>query len=522
MIMLRTWLSNLRMKLAGSKHRAKTIACKPRSICPGLENLEPRQMLAADVNAAFVASAYHMLLNRAPTVGDIAYWSAQDQSNGPQSVLSTIAATPEHQTVEVNNLYDTILGRQANPGEVNYWANLMQSGTSADAVAADILGSDEFFQHAGNSTPAFLTSLYQNNLGRTPDAGGLSYWESLLSQGTSRSDVAQQILSSPESLTKDVQGAYSLYLGRSADPGSVSYWSDQVAAVPGNSASDVLLAGLVGSGEGLSKLNSFTGSSALSSTTDPNVVASAYLNNAFNRSWQLPTTDSALVGWSSTGYDPWLPSTYYQTPAGGTNWSSYVGAGSIDDSAFWASIGAGYDTSTPQRPVGFTNDTAGYQTTASTASSVTNYADGYRIRIFPGQYLPSNDGSSWTGNSFSTGGTATGGGSSAGNGYLTFDENAPKGANLSSTPGYNSWDLFGGTDLLGGQQVSSSANTWNINGGYDMVGGQQVPYSANTWDFNGGYDMVGGQQVPYTTNTFDPYGGTDPYSDYNSYDYYSY
>jgi hypothetical protein len=439
-----------------------------------VEHLEDRVVMSADVNAAFVASAYHTLLNRAPSPDELSYWSAQVQNNGQQSVMAGIEASPEHQSVEVRNLYDTILGRQARPDEVNYWLSLMQSGASADTVKADILGSGEYFQRAGNSPSTFVNSLYQNDLGRSADPGGVNYWDSLLSQGASRSDVAQQILSSPEALNNDVEGAYSLYLGRPADPSGVSYWSDQIASDPSLSATDVLLAGLMGSGEGVSRLSTFDTSPTMASVTDPNVVASNYLTNAFNTDWNLPTTNSALSGWSAVGYDPWLPTTFDQTPVGGSNWSSYIGSGSLNDATFWNSIGADYFAGNTSRPVSTYNDAAGYQTTPSTASSIANYADGNNIRIFPGEYLSSNDGSGWT--------TDTG---SNNNVSIGYDDNAPKGGYPSGTVSYgsnsdySSYDPYGSSSSSGYDPYSSSSSysgqSWSPSDGTDLLAGQDVP-----------------------------------------------
>jgi hypothetical protein len=452
-----------------------------RFIRLNLEHLEDRRLLSADVTAAFIASAYHTMLNRAPTANDLTYWSGQAQSNGLDGVLAGIEASPEHQSVEVRNMYETILGRQARPDEVAYWTNLMQSGASGDSVKADILGSDEFYQRAHNSPDNFVNALYQGDMGRTADAGGLAYWDSLLSQGDSRTQVAAGIIDSPEALAKDVQGAYSLYLGRSADPGSLGYWEDQIAANPSLSSIDVLSAGMLGSGEGVARLSDFVNSSPTSGwTSDPNVLAGDYLGGQFNSDWQLPTTSTAADSWSAVNYDPWLPVSYNQTPAGGANWSSYVGD-PIDNTAFWNSIGAGYDTSTFDRPVGTYNDLTGYLTTPQTASSITNYPDGYNIRIFPGEYLASYGGSSGTGDYYG-GSSYTGSDGSGSSGPSTYgyDENLPK------EPGY---------PTVGSSYDTSNPYSSDYGGsnGYDSGAAYNLP----SYDPYSGMDLQAGQDVPY-------------------------
>lgn len=396
---------------------------------PALEALEDRSLLAADPFSPFVASAYYMLLNRAPDADGLAYWAAQAQSVGTDGVLRGIMASPEHRRVEVGNLYTTLLGRTADPAGLGYW-----SAFADDEAKAGLLGSDEFFGRVGHSSDRFLNAVYLNDLGRPLDDGGRQYWGGLLAGGAGRGDVAAQILESPEAVAASVRGAYSLYLGRPADAGGLDYWSGQIAADPWSSPDDVLLAGLLGSGEGVSRMSDFLG-------------------------YGMGASDG--WGWSDGGFDPWLPVSYAQTPEGWSDWSSALG-GSYDDSAFWASIGTGYGFDAYDRPVTTYND-AGWWTTSDTASSVRDYGDGYRIRTFPVEYLDS-----WGG--YSSGGyDSLGSGDYGGKKSFGYDDNAVKslvsGSYPSSSGGsggsYSSWDNWGGyvnpygngTDLWGGYEV---------------------------------------------------------------------
>jgi hypothetical protein len=73
-------------------------------------------------------------------------------------------------------------------------------------------------QSAASANQLFVTQMYQDLLGRKPDAAGLAYWTNLLDQGTSRSDVVLQIEQTPEYLGDVVQSIYQQMLHRPADP----------------------------------------------------------------------------------------------------------------------------------------------------------------------------------------------------------------------------------------------------------------------------------------------------------------
>ncbi len=64
---------------------------------------------------------------------------------------------------------------------------------------------------------AFVCALYQDVLGRTPDAVGLRTYEDQLSAGASRSLVAEELLSSTEDRRDMIASFYQQYLDRPAE-----------------------------------------------------------------------------------------------------------------------------------------------------------------------------------------------------------------------------------------------------------------------------------------------------------------
>jgi uncharacterized protein DUF4214 len=103
-------------------------------------------------------------------------------------------------TAEVARLYVGLLDRAPDVGGLQYWANAVETGTSLSSIAQNFLGSAEYSaQHTTSLSDAqFISGLYEDALGRTPDAGGQQYWTDTLTQGTSRADVAVLISESAE------------------------------------------------------------------------------------------------------------------------------------------------------------------------------------------------------------------------------------------------------------------------------------------------------------------------------------
>jgi hypothetical protein len=84
-----------------------------------------------------------------------------------------------------------------------------------------------------SATSRFVTQVYQDLLGRSPDTGGLSYWSGLIDSGQPRYPVAVSLTSSTEYRGDEVQALYTKYLHRSTDgttsSGGEGFWVDFIA-----------------------------------------------------------------------------------------------------------------------------------------------------------------------------------------------------------------------------------------------------------------------------------------------------
>ena len=73
-------------------------------------------------------------------------------------------------------------------------------------------------------TSKYVTAVYRDLFGRTPDAGGLATWTNALTTGTPRTAVADSITGSDEYRSRLIRTAYADYLGRSPDPAGLANW----------------------------------------------------------------------------------------------------------------------------------------------------------------------------------------------------------------------------------------------------------------------------------------------------------
>ena len=101
-------------------------------------------------------------------------------------------------------LYKAAFNRTPDASGLGYWISKMDSGMSYSDVAKNFVTSTEFKTAFGGSNPSvntLVTKLYNNVLNRTPDSGGLAFWQDKLSSGWSTADVLGFFSTSGENVT---------------------------------------------------------------------------------------------------------------------------------------------------------------------------------------------------------------------------------------------------------------------------------------------------------------------------------
>ena len=157
---------------------------------------------------------------------------------------------PNDPAAQVLRLYQAAFGRAPDQPGLHNWINAIDQGATLSSVAGGFIGSAEFAARygVGLNTTAFVTALYQNALGRAPDAAGLANWTSQLDSGQitqaqalvgfsespeNRADTAGQVAAGIWDVSEpgaEVARLYDTVFGRLPDVGGFSNW---VAAMNG-------------------------------------------------------------------------------------------------------------------------------------------------------------------------------------------------------------------------------------------------------------------------------------------------
>ena len=133
-------------------------------------------------------------------------------------------------------LYSQLLHRPADASGLATWLPFLEAGHSLDDVRAGILSSQEYFAHAGSSA-GFVSSLYEDILGRQADPVGLFAWQTVLQLGLSRDQVVGLFQHSHEAAVHQVMLDYQKYLNRPAELDGLLFFAGAIEA--GSDAQDV-------------------------------------------------------------------------------------------------------------------------------------------------------------------------------------------------------------------------------------------------------------------------------------------
>lgn len=150
-----------------------------------------------------ISALYKNILGREGEGSETAYWVERIEG-GVESVADVVSAFTASAEAQANvapivDLYFSAFGRAPDVEGLNYWVAAKSNGTSLSDIAKAFTQSSEFSQHATSTDTAFVTALYQNALGRAPDAQGLAYWNAQLASGMTRDQLLSSITASPES-----------------------------------------------------------------------------------------------------------------------------------------------------------------------------------------------------------------------------------------------------------------------------------------------------------------------------------
>jgi hypothetical protein len=204
--------------------------------------------LTGTANSLYIASAYGLLLNRAPDP-TASFWVNGLNSGAftPTTAVLGIEGSSEYLTDQVVALYAHYLKRAPDPTGEQFWVNSLQTGGTLEQVAEGLVSSAEYFQDHGSTNQGYVLGLYQDVLNRTPTPAEVNGWVTQLNSGTSRNAVATAFLTSTEYRTDLIDSYYATFLERQPDPMGLATW---LGAFQSGSTDQQVLASIFGSAEG--------------------------------------------------------------------------------------------------------------------------------------------------------------------------------------------------------------------------------------------------------------------------------
>jgi hypothetical protein len=143
-------------------------------------------------------------------------------------VLTALTRSDEWLQAIVTDLYEDTLGRAPDADGLAYWVGTLRSGRFTVAqVAASFYAAAEY-RAASGSVEAWVVDLYDAILGRPATADDRRYWvEQAAVRG--RAWVAVRLYGSLESRRDRVTALYETLLGRPPEPEGLAYWAQRVA-----------------------------------------------------------------------------------------------------------------------------------------------------------------------------------------------------------------------------------------------------------------------------------------------------
>jgi hypothetical protein len=196
---------------------------QPTRRCPALEALEDRLVLNS--NAAFVQGLYQEVLHRSASQAEVnSYVNLLSQGTSRDQVAQVFTNSAERHDRDVAGLYQEILHRGSTAPERAGWVASLPGGMSLRDVAEQLVLSPEYQQaHPGDDS--FVRGLYQDLLHRQGDNGEVAGWRGHLAAGARRDAVVRGFIESGEREQHDVGNLAAELLHRNGSQAERDGWA---------------------------------------------------------------------------------------------------------------------------------------------------------------------------------------------------------------------------------------------------------------------------------------------------------
>ncbi|HWB10387.1 MAG TPA: DUF4214 domain-containing protein [Pirellulales bacterium] len=174
-----------------------------------------------------------------PATGDTSATVSSPATLHEQRLADGTVGTPNQNWVQ--EVYRDVFHRQAEMQGLDYWVGELTQGTSRAEVAYQMVKVASFEEFQRDA----VAGLYEQYLGRAPDTAGLTYWAGYLYGGGTIEGLSQALVSSPEywqargggTVDGFLDALFRDALGRPIDQAALTYFGGLMAG--GASAADV-------------------------------------------------------------------------------------------------------------------------------------------------------------------------------------------------------------------------------------------------------------------------------------------
>ena len=116
------------------------------------------------------------------------------------SILMPVVASANTVLIRdfVTRMYVTALGREPDPGGLNFWSGHLQSGVLTGAQTAEHFIFSPEMARRNLSNAQFIEIMYNTFFGRPSESNGRNFWLNHLNNGVRREIVFEEFVNSPE------------------------------------------------------------------------------------------------------------------------------------------------------------------------------------------------------------------------------------------------------------------------------------------------------------------------------------
>jgi photosystem II stability/assembly factor-like uncharacterized protein len=178
-------------------------------------------------NMGFLSAVYQTVLGRPlDAVGGMIFGNELASGTPPAAVALSILQSQESEILQINDLYQTLLHRAADPSGLSFFETSLQQGVRIESLIGLMVASAEYAAAAGgDGNQIFVMHVYQDLLNRPAEASVVTNFGAQLDAGAlTRGGLVSAVESSAEYRVKLVDNLYSQLLGRQPDSVSLKNW----------------------------------------------------------------------------------------------------------------------------------------------------------------------------------------------------------------------------------------------------------------------------------------------------------